>query len=76
MSRGKRGTCNYKMMTFRISIRNLKYIKWLGEQTKQTKGQAINSIINYIRETNSTYHEKEEIHPRQTTLDFDENKMD
>ena len=46
MSRGKRGTCNYKMYTFRISIKNLKYIEWFSKMNGLTRGQAINQIID------------------------------
>ena len=47
MSRGKRGTCNYKMYTFRISLENLKYIEWYSKKNGLTKGQSINNIIDF-----------------------------
>lgn len=71
MSRGKRGTSNYKMYTFRISLENLKYIEWYSKNTGMTKGQAINNIIDSDRDQKTRYDDEIPDDPRQLKLDFE-----
>lgn len=71
MSRGKRGTCNYKMYTFRISKENLKFLEWAAAMRENTKGQQINEFIESIRNYRPDYQKTEEVDPRQTIIDYD-----
>ena len=68
MSRGKRGTCNYRMMSFRVHKDNW---SWLEHKKKQgfEKGVLINELLDLERCTDSTYKEPED--PRQKYLEFD-----
>ena len=58
MSRGKKGTCNYKMMTFRINLENLKYLNWREKYHNISKGISINRILEWRRIIDGTYQEE------------------
>lgn len=59
MSRGKRGTCNYRMMTFRVNKENWMWLEHMRKAGYE-KGVIINYLIHLERILDESYFEPED----------------